>query len=84
MQIQGYDAEKMRKVLAVVDSVSPLNGMVCIFVDYDIERMMTAKGLLWSTDDGDIFEDSALVDWRRDGDVRQLAEILDLEIEITL
>ena len=85
MELKGYDAETMRKVLEVIHSVSPLNGMVCVYVDDKIERLMTSKGLLWATEDGDVFGDVGLDDWnRRGGDVRELARVLDLDIDITL
>lgn len=85
MELKGYDADTMRKVLEVIHSVSPMNGMVCVYVDSKIERLMIAKSLLWSTEDGDIFSDTDLDEWnRRGGDVRELAQILDLDIEITL
>jgi hypothetical protein len=85
MELKGYDAAKMRKVLDVIHAVSPLNGIVTVFVDYDIERLLVAANFLWTDESGDVFEDYALSEWsRRGGDVRELAKILDLDIEITL
>ena len=85
MELKGCDAAKMRKVLDVIHAVSPLNGIVTIFVDYEIERLLVAANFMWADEDGDVFEDYALSEWsRRGGDVRELAEILGLDIEVTL
>lgn len=85
MELKGYDADVMRKVLAIIDSVSPLNGMVTKYFEDRELRPLVRAGLLWEDSEcGDYFEDNALVEWKRDGDVRELAKILDLEIEIAL
>jgi hypothetical protein len=48
-------------------------------------RPLVRAGLLWEdTECGDYFEDNALVEWKRDGDVRVLAKILGLDIEISI
>lgn len=86
MRLEGYDAKTMTKVLAAIDSINPLNGIVTQFVDYETERLLIAANFLWADEDGDLFEDYALQNWRREtgGDVRALAEILNLDVEIKL
>lgn len=85
MQLTGYDAETMTKVLDAIHAVSPMNGIVTKYVDYKIERLLVAAEFLRADEDGDLFEDCELSEWnRRGGDVRELAGILGLEIEITL
>jgi hypothetical protein len=84
MELAGYDAEVMTQVLAVVDSISPLNGIVTKYFPDRVLSPMATAGLLWEDEDGDYFEDHALIEWRRDGDVQTLAELLGLEIEILL
>jgi hypothetical protein len=85
MEIKGYDADRMRTVLAIIDSISPLNGMVTKYFEDRALRPLVRAGLLWEDDmDGDYFEDSGLIEWKRDGDVLALATLLDLEIEISL
>jgi hypothetical protein len=85
MELKGYDADEMRMALAVIDSISPLNGMVTKYFEDRQMRPLVRAGLLWEdTECGDYFEDNALVEWKRDGDVRVLAKILGLDIEISI
>jgi hypothetical protein len=85
MEIKGYDAETMTKVLAAIDAINPRNGIVTKFVDYKIERILVAANFMWADEAGDLFEDYELSEWsRRGGDVRELAKILNLDIEISL
>ena len=86
MRLEGYDAETMTKVLAAIDAINPMNGIVTKFVDYKISGLLKRANFLWEDEGGDLFEDYALQSWRREsgGDVRELARILDLDIEIKL
>lgn len=86
MRLEGYDAETMTKVLAAIDSINSMNGIVTQFVDYSVARILMAANFMWEDEDGDLFEDYALQNWRREsgGDVRELARILNLDVEIKL
>lgn len=85
MTLDGYDAETMTKVLAALDSINPMNGIFTEFVDYKVERLLKAASFLWEDEGGDLFADYEYENWsRRGGDVRELAQILNLEIEIKL
>ena len=85
MELKGYDAGTMTKVLAAIDSINPMNGIVTTFVDYAISARLVSTNLMWQDEGGDLFEDFALTEWNRSGgDVRDLAKILDLDIEVTL
>ena len=64
MELKGCDAKTMTKVLAAIDSISPLNGMYTSFIDYDIERLLKSANMLWDCEDGDLFEDWAMIDWK--------------------
>lgn len=85
MTLEGYDAKLMTRALEILDSVSPLNGMVTIHPDPEALRLLIKAEMIWEDQDGDVFEDWRRGEWARSGgDVRQLAGILGLDVVITL
>lgn len=85
MRLEGHDAETTTKILAAIDSINPMNGIVTQFVDYSVARILVAANFVWQDEDCDLYEDFALQDWRRaGGDALQLIKTLGLDAQIVL
>lgn len=80
MGIMGTATEnKLTRAVALLDSVSHLNGLVTAYVSGEMLDLLQPVGFIREDEDGDAFAEGAFYDWQREGgDVRVLAERLDL------